>query len=299
MKTQTWLVLALVAAACSGPAQPVAPTQTTSAPEIAGQWRGLFDVTNCIGQGGDCSGRPSAEFMLTLVPSAGGLEGVLVLLDNERTTVSLSAPPSSGDYRFTAAGYHEATAGTWPVRTAVAAIDLRLDSAAGLIGSMTYTNTTFRSFTRTVRFRSALRLPPRDEPGHFHGTWQGYYRTVSCSGQCQVGAGGYNFPTGGHLSMSLSEAGTAVIGTVMSLPVTGVAGASTLSATGAALTADACETCWDCEGVCQTAVRNLSAQVDKLGRLTGTFEYSFKGYTGREHFRQTMQVELVSVTRRW
>ena len=77
--------------------------------------------------------------------------------------------------------------------------------------------------------------------------------------------------------------------------------AGELQGTGAALTADLCQQCWDCSGVCQSAVRTISARVDTLGRMTGTFEYSRKGVTGNkdEHFRQTMIVEMVSVTRRW
>lgn len=303
---RTWLTVVLVAAACSkAPTQPTTTPPATTAPVApvvtVEQWRGLFDVTNCAGQGGDCSGPKTAEFMLTLAPAAGGIEGVLVLLDNERTTVTLSAPSAAWNYQFTAEGYTLATTSTYPVRTAVSAFDLRLDAAVGLTGSMTYTTTTFRSFSRTVKFRSALRQPPAERPGNVHGAWQGYYRTLSCTGECQIGGGGYNFPTGGRLEMAFSAAGTDVIGTVMSHAVTGTVQADELSGTGVALTADLCQMCWDCEGVCQTAVRTISARVDNLGRMTGTFEYSRKGWTGRkdEHFRQTMIVELVSVTRRW
>ena len=72
-----------------------------------------------------------------------------------------------------------------------------------------------------------------------------------------------------------------------------------MQAGGAALTGDLCATCWDCDGVCGMSIRNVSARVDKLGRMTGTFEMSRKGWTGRDHFRQVMQVEMINVTRRW
>ncbi len=301
-----WLAFMICAAACSeGPTQPTTPPAATPPPTVVAatveQWRGLFDITNCSGQTGDCVGPKTAEFMLTLTGSAFGLEGVLVLLDKERTTVSVSAPAATGAPAFTAQGYSVATSSTYPVRTAVSAIDLRFDAATGITGSMTYTNTTFRSFSRTIQFRSALRLPPAERPGSVHGTWEGYYRTLSCTGECQIGGGGYNFPTGGTLAMAFSATGAEFIGTVMSHAVTGTVQSNELQGTGAALTADLCQQCWDCEGVCQSAVRSISARVDTLGRMTGTFEYSRKGWTGRkdEHFRQTMIVEIVSVTRRW
>ncbi len=292
----------LLAVACSNSSTPTQPSVTavTAAPELVGRWRGLFEITACSGERYECSGRTTAEFMLTFVPVGAGLEGVLVLLDNERTTVNVSGiPTADGSYRFTAAGYDQPTEGTFPVRTVVSSIECRTDAAAGLVGSMTYTNETFRAFTRTVVFRSAVRQPAAEHPGSFDGAWQGYYRTLSCSGDCRVGAGGYNFPSGGLLSMTFSETGGQVAGTVLSLPVTGVTQTDALSATGPALTAEACSTCWDCEGVCQSAVQNVGARVDKLGRLSGTFEYSWKGWTGNEHFRQVGLVEIVGVTRRW
>lgn len=306
MKRRIWLALMIAAAACSkSPTQPTTPPAATNPPTvvtaIVEQWRGLFDITSCTGQGGDCTGPKTAEFMLTLTGAGFGLEGVLVLLDKERTTVNVSAPAATGTPAFTAEGYSVATNSTYPVRTAVSAIDLRFDAATGLTGSMTYTNTTFRSFSRTVKFRSAVRQTPAERPGAFHGTWEGYYRTLSCTGECQIGGGGYNFPTGGILAMAFSATGAEFIGSVMSHAVAGTVQAGELQGSGAALTADLCEQCWDCEGVCQSAVRTISARVDTLGRMTGTFEYSRKGWTGRkdEHFRQTMIVEMVSVTRRW
>jgi len=294
--------LSLLAVACSHSPTPTRPSSTAVAagPELSGQWRGLFEITACSGARADCLGRTTAEFMLTFVPVGAGLEGVLVLLDNERTTVNVSGVPTAdGNYAFTAAGYDQPSQGTYPVRTVVSSIACRTDAAGGLVGSMTYTNETFRAFTRTVAFRSAVRQPEAEHPGYFDGAWKGYYRTLSCSGDCRVGGGGYNFPTGGYLEMAFSEAGGQVVGTVLSLPVTGATQSDALSATGPALTANACSTCWDCEGVCQSAVQNVSARVDKLGRMSGTFEYSWKGWTGNEHFRQTGLVEMVGVTRRW
>lgn len=295
------IVFLLLIAACSHGRTPTQPSETvvTVPQELAGRWRGLFEITACSGVPADCSGRTTAEFMFTLVQVGAGLEGVLVLLDNERTTVNVSgAPILGGGYAFVAPGDDQPTQGTYPVRTVVLSLECRTD-VAGLVGSMTYRNEAPRAVTRTVVFRSALRQPAVEHPGYFDGAWQGYYRTLSCNGDCQVGGGGYNAPTGGSLSMTYSDAGGRVVGTVLSLPVSGAAQADALSATGSALTVEACATCWDCEGVCQTAVQNVKARVDKLGRMMGTFEYSRKGWTGSQHFRQFMQVEMVGVTRRW
>lgn len=291
----------VIVAACDSrtPTQPEPPVQVIAPAPLTGVWRGLFEITQCTGQLSDCDGRAINEFQLTLVPSRDGLEGVLVLLDDERTTVDVTARMVNGVYRFSAVGFSAVTTATWPVRTVVSAIDMRADPLAGLTGSMTYTNTTFRSFSRTIAIRSAVALPSAERPGRFHGTWLGYYQTQSCTGDCRVGAGGYNNPEGGHLSLALSQTGTDLTGVVMSHLVSGTAQPTLLLATGPALTPDACQVCWDCSGVCQEAVRDLQASIDKLGRLTGTFEYSRKGVSGTLHFRQTMRVALVNVTRRW
>lgn len=307
MKTRPLFLIALAQAglltiaACDtgAPTQPNPPVQASAPAALVGEWRGLFEITQCSGQSGDCDGQAINEFQLTLVPSAEGLQGVLVLLDDDRTTVDVTARMFEGRYQFSASGFDVVTSATWPVRTVVSAIDLRADPAAGLIGSMIYTNTTFRSYSRTIAIRSAVQQPAAEGPGRFHGAWQGYYQTLSCTGDCQLSGGGYNNPEGGHLSLTLSQAGTDLEGVVMSHLVRGTAQSTSLSAAGEPLTQDACPVCWDCAGVCQSAIRDLSATTDKLGRLTGTFEYSRKGWTGREHFRQIMRVAMVNVTRRW
>lgn len=292
-------LLTLVACDTRTPTQPPPPVQVSAPATLSGVWRGLFEITHCAGQLGDCDGRAINEFQLTMVPSGDGLEGVLILLDDERTTVNVAAQTVNGAYRFSAAGFEAITTATWPVRTVVTTIELRADPVAGLTGSMTYTNTTFRSFSRTIAIRSAVQQPQAERPGRFHGTWLGYYQTLSCTGDCRIGAGGYNNPEGGHLSLALSQAGTDLVGVVMSQLISGTAQPTLLSATGTALTQAPCQVCWDCSGICQEAVRDLSATIDKLGRLTGTFEYSRKGVSGSLQFRQTMRVALVSVTRRW
>lgn len=303
MKIKMWRALVLVAiaavACADGPTQPGIVPVIDGSPTLAGQWRGLFETTHCAGPGSACTGATIGEFQLVAVPAAAGVEGVLVLHDDDRTTVTIASAALDGNGTMTARGFDEPTTDTWPVRTTVAAVELRLDATVGLTGSITYTNTTFRSVTRTVALRSAVAMSAADSPGNFHGTWDGYWRTRACDGDCMVGSGGYNARGGGHLTMAVAQAGGEMVGSVMSHLVRGSAHASILSATGPGLTADLCETCWDCEGVCQTAVRNVDTSVDKLGRLNGTFEYHEKGWTGRVHFRRTLLVELVSVTRRW
>jgi hypothetical protein len=294
-----WIATVCLAVGCSGntPTQPGGGVELSPAP-LAGVWRGLFEVTHCVGIGAGCSGGHLSEFQLTLVPSGNGLAGVLVLLDSERTTVDVTATPSPGGLQFSARGFDADRSGSWPVRTVVSALDLRADAAHGLAGTMTYTNTTSRTFSRTIVFRSAVAQVSSAQPGLFHGTWLGAYRTVSCSGDCREGSS-YSNPAGGSVTLTLSQVGSEVVGVVMSHLVHGTAQSAALTASADGLTAEACPVCWDCAGVCQTAVRDVRVSIDKLGRLTGTFEYGIKGWTGRDHFRQTMRVELVGVTRRW
>lgn len=294
-----WIATVCLAAACSSsaPTQPGGGVELLASP-LVGVWRGLFEVTQCVGTGAGCSGAHLSEFQLTLMPSGNGLTGVLVLLDNERTTVDVTAVPAQGSLQFSARGFDAERTGSWPVRTVVTALDLRADATHGLAGSMTYTNTTSRTFSRTIVLRSAVGQMSSAQPGLFHGTWLGAYRTVSCAGDCRAGQS-YSSPAGGQVMLSLSHVGNDVVGVVMSHVVHGTAQATTLTASAGGLTAEACEVCWDCDGVCQTGVRDVRVSIDKLGRLTGTFEYGIKGWTGRDHFRQTLRVELVGVTRRW
>jgi hypothetical protein len=288
----------LVATGCSSPTQP-SPAAPSPNP-LAGQWLGIFEIASCAGPSFDCSARALNDFTLAVVPIGAGLQGFMVLeTPGQRIAIDLvGTPDQAGSYAFTTAPFQSSGASLPQVD--VRDFALRDDPVTGLAGSFTYavTSTWLVTVTRTAIIRSASRRPPAVvSPGHFQGTWVGDFVTRTCTGGCRVGAGGYFNPTSGRVTLQVVQEGAAVVGSVQGSPVSGTATASTLSMTGPPLTPDLCPVCWDCSGWCATAVQNLTANIDKLGRLTGRFEYSVKGNTGSQHFMYTMEVELSGVTR--
>lgn len=294
-------IAAALAGACggSGPTEPWNIAVVHGLPSIAGTWRGHFEILSCTGERLDCDGASVRDFSLALTAGGRGVEGLLALEDDERTTVDITGVKAAdGSYQFDAATYDYP--GVYPEHTVLRDLVLREEPGAGLTGSFSYTTTTtFRTYTRTVTVRSATREPGFSvSPGNFQGRWEGHYRIRSCSGDCPSGLWYWDDETGGNVSASFAQAGGEVIGTVMFYPVSGTATTSTLSVTGEPLSADLCTECWDCEGECGGAVRNFTARVDKLGRLTGTFEYSRKAwFGGKKHVRQTLVVDLSGMTR--
>ena len=295
-RSRLGLLAIVVASACGSPTQPSSPAPSPIA--LVGQWLGIFEISSCVGPSLDCSARALNDFTLTLVPTGVGLQGLLVLeTPDQRIAIDLlGTPDRAGSYAFTASPFQ--SDGSSLPRIEVRSFTLRDDPATGLAGSFEYTVTRLVTITRTAIIRSASRRPGAVvSPGNFQGTWVGDYVTRTCTGGCRVGAGGYFNPTSGRVTLQVVQNGATVVGSVLGNPVSGSATASTLSMTGPPLTPDVCPNCWDCSGWCATAVQNLTASIDKLGRLTGRFEYSVKGYTGSQHFIYTMEVELSGVTR--
>jgi len=268
---------------------------------LVGQWLGLFEISSCVGPSRDCSARALNDFTLAIVPGGVGLQGFMVLEPpNQRIAIDLvGTPGQAGSYAFTTSPFQSSGSALPPFE--VRNFTLRDDPATGLAGSFEYTVTAVTGLgtvTRTAIIRSASRRSGDVvSPGNFEGTWVGDYVTRTCTGGCRVGAGGYFNPTSGRVTLQIAQNGAAVVGSVQGSAVSGSATTSTLSMTGPPLTPDVCPLCWDCDGWCATAVQNVAASIDKLGRLTGRFEYSVKGNSGNQHFTYTMQVELSGVTR--
>lgn len=295
-RSRLGLLAIAVATSCGSPTRPSSPAPSPI--PLVGQWLGIFEISSCVGPSRDCSAQALNDFTLAMVGGPTGLLGFMVLeTPNQRIAIDLlGTPGQAGSYAFTTSPFQ--SSGSSLPQVDVRNFTLRDDPATGLAGSFEYTVTGLATVTRTAIIRSASRRPGAVvSPGNFEGTWVGDYVTRTCTGGCRVGAGGYFNPTSGHVALQLVQSGATVVGSVLGNPVSGSATASTLSMTGPPLTPDVCPFCFDCDGWCATAAQNLTASVDKLGRLTGRFEYSVKGNTGSQHFTYTMEVELSGVTR--
>ena len=299
--------LALAGSCNSGPLAPGTFVVTTETAEIAGHWRGLFEVRSCSGD--RCFGdeRGMRDFTLTLAPAGNGVTGVLTLADHLDLPIVVNVqagPEVDGAYAFDVTPLvlpgHDADVDT------IAVHDLRLvvDPAVGLVGGFSYTETNRSGehtdvTRRTAAVRSAVVQPgPSVSPGNFHGRWRGLFVARSCAGVCEYDDGrGLDYDRSGSIEFVLVQTGSSVTGLAHYQPITGTATATTLVAEGAPLSPEPCVDCFDCDTFCGATVRHVSLTIDKIGSLRGTLEYARKGLWRGEQITQTVQLELSGVTR--
>lgn len=264
-------------------------------PTLAGTWYGSGRTDTC--QGFSCGnvGTPGS-FSITIQESA---TGVTALLDSDiwaRRVVTLGGvrqPDNS--VRF---------AGTWesddPSRTGeFRHFTVRPDPALGLTGTFEWVDVTqFGTNTRFGVILSASRYVVLRSPGAFQGAWRGDYVPRTCSGDCSV----VRIGQPSTLTLTLTQAGATVSGSVnpaapRSVAVQGTASGSSLAVEGESIV-DVCLYDWEGPVVCTQRIRGLVVQVDSFGRMSGTFELFREGWQGSTHYRCTITAELRNVIRR-
>jgi hypothetical protein len=272
------------------------PKLVGSAADFVGSWTGSGMYESCrSSSGAECGGRLPYErdYYLTIQSRAGGLEALLDSGIANWPPVRLhGSAQQDGSVVFSGSvtGVPNTAGG---MRADVAKLQLWLDPNAGLTGSFEgVLEGNLATFTQQVRVLNGRRALASHSPGPLQGDWSGQFVVRECMGpSCQRAAIGRinNF----HLK--LSQTGSTLTGIFQDMPISGTTSGVTATLTGESIAAS-CGFSPDWT-VCSRRVRNLTATVDSLGQMQGSFEYFEAGnHSGAYEF--TARVDMINVMRR-
>lgn len=292
-RSVTLVVAALLAVGCgapspTGPSSP-APVHTIPLKTIhAGTWTGVFSIASCTGPAQVCNRDPEA-FTLRMGADARGVLQVEVPFWYEAPAMAVDVAAGASTESITIEGRSTLTLSAGRVYTFDARVTLT-EMGTTLAGTLRYTLTT--EYGTAVKEGAVLfaTYDATARPSRFDGTWTGFATATSCAGNDCPAVG-----TALPLRLVLSQVGASVRGRFDYLDVSGSATGNQLTLSGHwEISDEACSRNFDGQICLQDVV--LSATVDALDRLHGTYTYRYVYDDGRRT-AATMTANLAGIVR--